>query len=201
MSAVTISSLPAFRGYPAKRLLDLASAALLLMTLSPLFVLIAVAVKLTSRGPVFYRQRRLGLHERPFTIFKFRSMRADADRTGPQFTTSNDSRITLLGNVLRKTSLDELPQLFNVLRGEMSLLGPRPYAGFELNSWSAEERALRASVRPGMSGLSQVEGRSLLTEDQTRQHDLDYVRRCSFSLDCSIVLRTLKVLVTSRGTN
>ncbi len=187
--------------YPLKRCLDVVVSATLLILLSPLLLFIAAAIKLTSQGPVFYRQKRLGLGEKPFIILKFRTMCEGASRSGPAFTLTNDPRITTVGRVLRRTSLDELPQLVNVLYGEMSLLGPRPYAGFELECWTAEQRALRASVRPGISGLSQANGRSSMTIDETMRHDLEYVRHCGFGLDCRIALQTFLAVIAIRGTN
>ena len=191
----------AYLGHSLKRLVDLVGASAALFVLLPVFVPIAIAIKLGSRGPVFFRQQRLGLHERPFEILKFRSMRADASSTGPAFTAPGDTRVTKVGSLLRRTSLDELPQLVNVLCGDMSLIGPRPYVGFELEGWSSKERRLRASLRPGISGLSQTNGRSLLTADAIRKLDLKYVSNCSVSLDVSILLQTILSVLARRGTN
>lgn len=193
-------SLPV-RGYWLKRPFDILTAGTLLILLSPVFAAVALAIRLTSPGPILFRQRRLGVGERPFTILKFRSMRVDADRVGPGFTSAHDPRITPIGRILRKTSLDELPQLLNVFRGEMSLLGPRPYIGFELEAWSPEERRLRASVRPGISGLSQVRGRSQYTVAQIIASDLEYVDRCSLWLDLKLCVQTVTSVLRSRGTN
>lgn len=190
-----------FVGYAGKRGLDFIVSLLALIMLAPLMMMLGLAIRMTSAGPVFFRQRRLGLGESPFWILKFRSMRVDAATTGPQYTVANDPRITPVGRMLRKTSLDELPQLINVLKGDMSLIGPRPYVGFELDGWSDEERALRASVRPGISGMSQAFGRSGLTPEQIKSHDLRYVRRCSLLLDFGLILRTIRVVLLSRGTN
>ena len=187
--------------YWLKRQLDVCLAGITLLILSPLLLATAVAIKLTSRGPVFYRQQRLGIGERPFTILKFRSMRVDADRIGPAFTRDGDPRITAVGRIIRRTSVDELPQLINVLVGDMSLIGPRPYIGFELESWSVEDRTRRASARPGISGMSQAFGRSANTVDQSRALDIEYTRECSLFLDARIVARTFAGLFSNRGTN
>ena len=182
--------------YPLKRLVDVVGSSIALVLLAPAFVLIAIAVKLDSKGPILFRQQRLGLGEHPFTILKFRSMRVDAARLGPAFTEGDDPRITRVGRVLRKTSLDELPQMLNVLRGEMSLIGPRPFAGFELQIASDEQRASRASVRPGISGLAQTSGRSSLTPEQTLELDLEYAAQCGLIFDFALLCRT--VIAASR---
>lgn len=184
-----------------KRTLDITVALSGLIVLSPLLIAIAAVVRLTSKGPAFFRQTRLGRHERPFTILKFRSMRVDAPQTGPGFTQAGDPRITPIGRLLHKTSLDELPQLINVLRGDMSLVGPRPYIGFELESWSAEERAVRAAVRPGITGLAQVSGRSQNTAEKSRRCDLDYVANVSVIRDIQIIALTGWQATLGRGTN
>ena len=189
------------KGYRLKRPLDVFLAGLALLFLSPVMLVAALAIKATSRGPVFYFQRRLGFGERPFTILKFRSMRIDADQIGPGFTSAEDPRITSVGRVLRRTSIDELPQLLNVLRGDMSVIGPRPYIGFELETWTVDERAARAAVRPGISGLSQAAGRSSNTVEQSRQFDLRYVDRLSFLLDWHIILQTVWSILVKRVTN
>ena len=186
-------------GYRFKRLVDILGASLLLVAAAPVMLAVAVAVRATSRGPVVFRQRRLGRGERTFTILKFRSMRIDAPHTGPRFTAAGDARITRVGRLIRKTSLDELPQLVNVLRGEMSLIGPRPYVGFELDRCPAEDRARRASVRPGLSGLAQVSGRSGLSPEEALRRDLQYVHECSLWLDLKLMLKTATTILR-RGT-
>lgn len=184
-----------------KRCFDVVVTATLLVPALPIMALIALAIRRDSTGPILYRQRRLGRGEQPFTVLKFRSMRVDADRCGPQYTTTDDPRITRVGQFLRKTSLDELPQLLNVLKGDMSLLGPRPYVGFELEDWSDEDRARRASVRPGVSGLAQVSGRSDLKPEEIRELDLFYVQNCSMALDLRILVKTALSVIFRKGVN
>lgn len=188
-------------GYFWKHPADVLISCLALVVLSPVFLTISLLIKLTSPGPVFFRQQRIGLHEQPFTILKFRSMRAGSEKTGAQFTSANDSRITGIGKIIRKTSLDELPQLINILRGEMSLIGPRPYVGFELSDATVEERVKRASVRPGVSGLAQVSGRSQLPQDVIIDFDLQYVKGCSLKLDLWIIWQTILKVISCEGTN
>lgn len=188
-------------GQRAKRVFDVVATALALLPALPAMAIVALAIKLDTRGPVFYRQKRLGRGEQPFSVFKFRSMRVDADQCGPQFTTTDDPRITRVGKFLRGTSLDELPQLLNVLRGDMSLIGPRPYVGFELQDWSTEDRQSRASVRPGISGLAQVSGRSELKPDEIRALDVEYVKKSSLTFDFQILWKTVVSVLFRKGVN
>lgn len=184
-----------------KRLFDVIASGFAMLPALPMMGLIALAIRLDSRGPVFYKQKRLGLNEQPFTVLKFRSMRVDADQCGPKFTTTDDPRITKIGKFLRGTSLDELPQLLNVLRGDMSLIGPRPYVGFELEDWSEDDRQSRASVRPGISGLAQVSGRSELKPEEIRELDVEYVKKSSLSFDLTIVWKTVVSVLFRTGVN
>tara|TARA_R110002095_G_scaffold103660_1_gene90855 strand:+ start:9209 stop:9907 length:699 start_codon:yes stop_codon:yes gene_type:complete len=188
-------------GYFLKRPFDLLLSGLGLVILLPVFLVLAVIIKGTSAGPVFFRQQRLGLKEKPFMILKFRSMRSDSEATGPQFTAANDSRITKIGKLIRKTSLDELPQLINIFRGEMSLIGPRPYVGFELADAPQSSRAKRASIRPGVSGLAQVSGRSRLSQSAVLEYDLEYIEKCSLRFDLGIVFKTIQKVLFCEGTN
>ncbi|WP_298862732.1 sugar transferase [uncultured Gimesia sp.] len=188
-------------GYLLKRPIDFILSGLALVVLFPVFLTMALIIKLTSPGAVFFRQERLGVGEKPFMILKFRSMRSDSESTGPQFTSTNDSRITGIGKFIRKTSLDEIPQLINIFRGEMSLIGPRPYVGFELADVSQASRQQRASIRPGVSGLAQVSGRSQLSQSAVIEYDLDYVEKCSLMLDLRIVLKTIQKVISCDGTN
>jgi exopolysaccharide biosynthesis polyprenyl glycosylphosphotransferase len=193
----------------AKRACDVAVAALGLLTLAPLLAAVAVAVKATSRGPVLFRQERVGLRGRPFTLVKFRTMvdgaelllgglldRNEAD--GPLFKLRRDPRVTRVGAVLRRWSIDELPQLWNVLSGEMSLVGPRPPLPGEVERYEEWQRD-RLEVRPGITGLWQVSGRSELSFDDYVRLDLFYVENWSVAYDLYILSKTLPLLVTARG--
>jgi len=193
-----------------KRLLDTVGSALLLVLLAPLLLVIAAAVRLTSRGGALYASQRVGRDGKLFTIYKFRSMRmgaeheraalaADNHRTdGPLFKIKNDPRVTPFGRVLRRWSLDELPQLWNVLRGEMSLIGPRPHLPDEIAEFTPQlKRLLR--IKPGLSGLAQVSGRSDLSFADEMQLDLYYLDNWSLLLDAVIFLKSIAVVVGGRG--
>jgi exopolysaccharide biosynthesis polyprenyl glycosylphosphotransferase len=180
-----------------------------LLLLSPLLVLISVLVKLTSAGPVLFVQQRGGLNGHPFPMLKFRTMRqgAEAEREallasneadGPVFKMARDPRVTAVGRVLRRTSLDELPQLINVAAGHMSVVGPRPLPVVETRELAGSHRR-RLSMRPGITGLWQVSGRSNLGFEEWMALDLQYVDRWSLSLDCAILLRTLPAVLSGRG--
>lgn len=181
----------------SKHALDRVAAVVLLVVLSPLLALIAVAVRCEGAGPVIYRQVRPGLHGAPFHIVKFRSMRPDAalERLG---TDGDHLRLTRLGRFLRATSLDELPNLVNVARGEMSIIGPRPLLMSYLDLYS-EHQARRHEVRPGMTGLAQVNGRNESDWETRLDLDVEYVERCSFGLDLRILLATVRTVVTRHG--
>ncbi|MGW0084550.1 exopolysaccharide biosynthesis polyprenyl glycosylphosphotransferase [Streptomyces sp. NPDC003393] len=194
-----------------KSLLDRLGAALGLVVLAPLFAALALAVRCTSPGPSFHRQIRCGLHGRPFTMWKFRTMVVDAEarrdelarsganqHDGHMFKMRRDPRVTPLGSVLRRLSLDELPQLLNVLRGDMSLIGPRPPLPDEVAHYSRTELR-RLAVKPGMTGLWQVSGRSDLSWDETVSLDLWYVDNWSVATDVEIMTRTLRAVVDGRG--
>jgi lipopolysaccharide/colanic/teichoic acid biosynthesis glycosyltransferase len=199
------------------RVLDVALAAILLVVLSPVLLAIAVLIRLDSPGWVVFRQRRVGRDLRPFTVNKFRTMRADADhekhreyvlglisghgdkeRERPMRKLAGDDRITRVGRYLRRTSLDELPQLWNVLRGDMSLVGPRPPIPYEVERYR-EHWLRRFAVKPGLTGLWQVSGRSDVSVEEMMQLDIDYVRRRSAWLNLKIVLRTIPVVLSCRG--
>ena len=193
-----------------KRLLDIVGATLALIIGAPLLLAIALSVKLSSRGPVLFRQTRLGWHGRSFLMLKFRSMRVETDRVveaarqaavaeGRLLKGADDSRVTRVGRFLRKSSLDELPQLFNILKGDMSLVGPRPLIPFMLAAHPEFARA-RALVRPGLSGLWQVGERENNTSAQAMlPYDLDYIREFSLGLDARILVRTLFIVVSGYG--
>ena len=193
----------------AKRAVDLAGAAVLTALLLPLFAAIAVCVRLTSHGAVIFRQERSGFHGRRFAMYKFRTMVAGAEQMrdqvahlnemgGPVFKITDDPRLTPVGRLLRRTSLDELPQLLNVLKGEMSLVGPRPLPVYEASRIKGAQRR-RLAMRPGMTGLWQVSGRNTVDFDGWMQLDLLYVDRWSLGLDFRILLRTIPVVLRGEG--
>ena len=186
----------------AKRLLDIFGSAAGLLIMAPLLIGIVTAIKLTSPGPVFFRQKRYGYHNRRFWIFKFRTMYMDrSDQRGTRQTTADDPRVTPLGRLLRKTSLDELPQLINVLKGDMSLVGPRPHVpGMLANSMPYEEFIpyyfQRHNMRPGLTGLAQVRGFRGTTTEPTAalsrvDCDLEYIEKWSLVQDLRIIVRTV----------
>jgi exopolysaccharide biosynthesis polyprenyl glycosylphosphotransferase len=178
-----------------KRAFDLAVTIPLILFMTPLFVAVAVCIKLDSRGPVFFRQVRVGQGNRQFRIFKFRSMRQESsDHDGARSTGRDDDRITRVGAFIRRTSIDELPQLLNVLRGDMSLVGPRPPIPYEVEAYALWHRK-RLDMKPGMTGLWQVSGRNRLSFDEMVRLDLFYIENWSLWLDLKIMLRTLPVLL------
>jgi exopolysaccharide biosynthesis polyprenyl glycosylphosphotransferase len=193
-----------------KSALDRLSAAVLCVILSPVFAAIAVAVRLSSPGPVLYRQSRVGLNGREFTLLKFRTMCEGADKDlatlkelneydGPLFKMRRDPRVTPVGRFLRRYSLDELPQIWNVLTGTMSVIGPRPPLAAEVDRYPGDLRRRRLLVRPGITGLWQVSGRSDLSWDETVRLDLQYVENWSVFLDAAVMWKTLRAVVSGRG--
>ena len=183
-----------------KRLLDIAVSLLALATFSPLLLLTAVAIAVETGLPVILRQTRLGLHGREFGMLKFRSMVKNAASIGPYFTSGDDPRITRVGRFIRRTSLDELPQLLNVLKGDMSLVGPRPDVPAQRSLYSDADWQARCSVRPGITGLAQAKIRSEGTPEQRLALDLQYVREASVMFDLKILVWTLGRL-TGKGSN
>ncbi len=187
----------------AKRALDLVGAAILLVVLAPLLAVLAVLVRLTSPGPALFRQTRTGLDGHEFTMLKFRTMEPDAEReTGPVFTSPEDARTTSIGRFLRRFSLDELPQLWNVLRGEMSLVGPRPERGAFIAAFRKRLPGymVRHSVKAGMTGWAQVHGlRGQSSLEERLRYDLEYIDRWSLWLDIEILGRTAVHVVTGRN--
>lgn len=178
-----------------KRLLDLALSVLVLVALAPVLIVIAVAIVLTSRGPVFYLQERIGKDGRPFRFIKFRTMIVNAEKTGAGILClRDDPRITAVGKLLRRFSLDEIPQLINVLRGEMSLIGPRPGLEYQVREYSPAQRR-RLSVLPGLTGWAQVNGRNSLSWDDRIRLDLEYIDRLSLKMDLRILLLTVRTVL------
>jgi len=195
----------------AKQVMDFVLATVLLVILAVPMAMIALLVKLTSPGPVLFRQRRCGLNGRPFTMYKFRTMTTDAEQrkaelaafnemSGPVFKMTNDPRVTPLGRVLRRFSLDELPQLVNVIRGEMSLVGPRPLPVEEVNRFNDLAHRRRLSVKPGLTCLWQISGRNEVAnfQDWVRL-DLEYIDNWSLWLDLKILIRTVPVVLAGTG--
>jgi exopolysaccharide biosynthesis polyprenyl glycosylphosphotransferase len=204
----------------AKRAFDIAVSLTMLALLSPLFLLIAALVKLKSPGPVFFRQERIGQMMKPFMMLKFRTMQVNADHAiHHQFVSSfiksrgqskgsgktdvfkiaNDPRVTPIGNFLRRTSLDELPQLWNVLRGDMSLVGPRPPLQYEVEQYQSWHRRRVLEAKPGLTGLWQVSGRSRTTFDEMVRLDLRYARSSSVWTDIKILLATPGAVISGKG--
>jgi lipopolysaccharide/colanic/teichoic acid biosynthesis glycosyltransferase len=202
-----------------KRALDVIGSLTLLALLSPLLAVIASLVKLTSRGPVYFKQVRVGQDAKTFTILKFRTMRVNVDHALHQdfvtsfiksgsaaasaptslFKIANDPRITPVGRLLRKTSLDELPQFWNVLRGEMSLVGPRPPIPYEVEQYASWHRRRVLEAKPGITGLWQVKGRSRTTFDEMVRLDLQYARTSSLWTDLKILIATPMAVIAGKG--
>jgi exopolysaccharide biosynthesis polyprenyl glycosylphosphotransferase len=201
-----------------KRVIDVAGSLFLLCLLAPLMMLVALAIKLNSKGPVIFRQARVGQYGKPFSFWKFRSMYVDNDaaihkdyvtnfishgqpagETEPVYKITNDPRITPVGGFIRKTSLDEIPQLWNVLRGEMSLVGPRPPLPYEFDCYVLWHRRRILEAKPGITGLWQVTGRSRTTFNEMVRLDLRYVKQWSIWLDIKILLRTPKAILGGEG--
>ena len=193
-----------------KRGLDIAISSFLLLVLSPLLIATALLIKLTSDGPVFFQQERIGVNKRRFWMYKFRTMVPDAEKlmpklealneaSGPVFKIKDDPRITSLGKFLRRSSMDELPQLLNVLKGDMSLVGPRPLPVRDYNGFNADWQRRRFSVKPGITCLWQVNGRSGLSFDQWMLLDLQYMDEWSLWLDLKILVKTVPVVLKGAG--
>jgi lipopolysaccharide/colanic/teichoic acid biosynthesis glycosyltransferase len=179
-----------------KRILDLAGAGLALLLASPLLLLAALAIKLDDRGPVLYRQRRMGRHGEEFDLLKLRTMIVGAEAQGAGWAVNaGDPRITRAGRVLRRLSLDELPQLWNVVRGEMSLVGPRPTLAYQVERYTPRQRR-RLEVKPGITGWAQVQGRARVPWDDRIEFDVWYVEHRSLWLDLRILARTPMALFT-----
>ncbi|MNL27522.1 UDP-N-acetylgalactosamine-undecaprenyl-phosphate N-acetylgalactosaminephosphotransferase [compost metagenome] len=182
-----------------KRAADIVGALILLVLSSPALLLAAIAIPLDSPGGPIFTQARMGRGAKPFTIFKFRTMRRGGE-AGPVLTQVGDSRITKLGALLRRTSIDELPQLFNILRGDMSFIGPRPEVPSIVESeWSEDDKARVLSVLPGLSGWAQIHGRDDLDIPTKLKYDREYAERIGLGLDLLILVRTPILLLTGEG--
>ena len=188
-----MTSAGAYRPYVGKRLLDLGILVVVAVPAIVVGIVCAIAVKATSRGPVFFRQQRVGMNAVPFDVVKFRTMVHGDNPIFPDAT-----RITSGGRWLRRLSLDELPQLINVARGDMSIIGPRPTLQYQVDRYEEHQR-LRLCVRPGLTGLAQVSGRNALSWSDRIEFDVEYVQQQSLWLDVKILLRTVRVILTGEG--
>ena len=173
-----------------KRILDVLISTITITVLLPFFVLIIGAIRLTSKGPAIFRQERAGKNSKPFMFYKFRTMKVDVDPFGPSPKSGQDPRLTRVGRFLREYSLDELPQLFNVLKGDMSIVGPRPLYVSQIAEWN-EQQKKRLLVKPGLTGMAQISGRGGLTREEKLELDVKYVETASFFADTKIVLATI----------
>jgi lipopolysaccharide/colanic/teichoic acid biosynthesis glycosyltransferase len=187
------------RGHALNRALDVAGAGVVLLVTSPVLGLAALAVKLEDGGPVFYRQVRVGKDGRDFELLKLRTMIVDAETQGAGYAVAQgDARITRAGRFLRRLSIDELPQLWNVLRGEMSLVGPRPTLRYQVERYDERQRH-RLDVKPGLTGWAQVNGRAALPWDERIELDLWYIEHRSWGLDLEILRRTARMVLGGHG--
>jgi len=187
-----------------KRGFDICFSLAVLVIGAPLFLLLALITKLTSRGPVFYKQERVGINGKPFYIYKYRSMKVDAEKDGPQLSKDNDPRITKWGQIMRKTRLDELPQFWNVLKGDMSVVGPRPERQHFIQQIveKAPGYQLLLSIKPGITSIGQVYYGYAENVDQMCQRmlfDLRYLSEVNIQTDLSIILQTVKVMFQGKG--
>jgi exopolysaccharide biosynthesis polyprenyl glycosylphosphotransferase len=203
------SHVPRPAAFALKRMFDVVASAAALWLLTPLFLVVTLGIKLTSRGPLFFRQSRVGLRGKRFNMLKFRSMVVDAEarkaqlaalneQAGPVFKMRNDPRITRIGRVIRKYSIDELPQLINVLRGDMSLVGPRPPVPDEVEKYEAWQRR-RLSVRPGLTCIWQVSGRNQISFEEWMYLDMQYIDHWTLARDFNLIFKTVPVVITGRG--
>jgi undecaprenyl phosphate N,N'-diacetylbacillosamine 1-phosphate transferase len=181
-----------------KRFTDIIFSILLLIISLPVILISAIAIKLDSKGPVFFVQERSGLNGKPFRMIKFRGMVYNALKIGPQITQENDPRITRVGKILRRTSIDEVPQIINVLKGEMSLIGPRPEITSITSKFTDDQRKV-FDFKPGITGYSQINGRQRLSPDERVKMEVEYYSKANIRSDFWIALSTLKVVINNKG--
>ena len=181
-----------------KRIVDIVISLPVLIILSPVFVVIAIAKKISDKGPAVFKQERAGKDGKPFVFYKFRTMKLDVDPFGASPKSKEDPRLTKIGRFLREYSLDELPQLFNILKGDMSIVGPRPLYISQMAEWN-ERRKRRLLVKPGLTGLAQIHGRGGLTQEEKLELDVKYVETAGFLADIKIVLATIEQLFRPKG--
>ncbi len=182
----------------AKRFFDLLISIPATTFLLPVIAIIAVVIRLTSKGPAIFKQQRVGKNAEPFTFYKFRTMRVDVNAFGPSPKSAQDPRLTKIGRFLREYSLDELPQLFNVLKGDMSIVGPRPLYVSQVSEWNKRQKR-RLLVKPGLTGLAQISGRAGLTQEEKLELDVKYVESASFLTDIKIILTTFRKVFGRKG--
>jgi exopolysaccharide biosynthesis polyprenyl glycosylphosphotransferase len=187
--------------YLIKQTFDITISLFALLFLSPLFVLVSLLIKLDSPGPIFYKQERIGVNGQPFSIIKFRTMKNDAEKNGPQWANQNDSRITNVGHFLRKYRIDELPQFINIAAGDMSLIGPRPERLVFIEEFEKElpDFRNRLQVKPGITGWAQIHGGYELTPKEKLEFDLYYIFNHSLVLDIKIMMKSIPVILFAKG--
>lgn len=181
-----------------KRFSDIIFSIIFLIISTPIIIIVAISIKLDSKGPVFFVQDRTGLNGKPFKMIKFRGMVNNAADIGPELTQRDDPRITRVGKILRRTSIDEIPQMFNVLKGDMSLVGPRPEITSITSKYSKEQKEI-FKFKPGVTGYSQINGRQLLSPDKRVEMEVEYYRKANFWSDVLIAVSTLKVILSNEG--
>lgn len=179
-----------------KRVLDFLIAAIGLIVASPLLLVVAILIKIDSKGPVMFRQERTGLNGKNFSIYKFRTMKVEMEENGRIL--SHDERATKVGNIIRKLSIDELPQLINILKGEMSFIGPRPWVPEYYNNFT-EEQKKRVNVLPGITGLAQANGRNAINVFEKIVLDIEYTNKISLAMDIKVIIDTIKTVFTKHG--
>jgi len=181
-----------------KRTIDIFASLLALIILFPIYVVIVISIRLNSRGPAIFKQQRAGKGGRPFVFYKFRTMKQEVDPFGPSPKSGEDTRLTKVGKFLREYSLDELPQFYSILRGDMSLIGPRPLYLSQMEEWN-ERQKKRLFVRPGLTGLAQIRGRGGLTQEEKLELDVQYVETAGFLTDIKIIITTVFRVLRRKG--
>ena len=174
----------------SKRIFDIVASLSTIVILLPVFAVIVIAIKISSKGSAVFKQERAGKDGKPFMFYKFRTMKLNVDPFGPSPKSGEDPRLTKVGIFLREYSLDELPQLFNILKGDMSIVGPRPLYVSQMSEWN-EQQKKRLLVKPGLTGLAQISGRGELTREEKLELDVEYVETASFAADIKIILTTI----------
>ena len=184
-----------------KRIIDIVISLFAIILLSPLMIIVAIAIKLTSKGPIIFKQQRIGKGTKVFNIYKFRSMVVGAEKKGTGvYSEKGDNRVTSIGRIIRAASIDELPQLFNIVKGDMSLIGPRPpltYHPWPINKYTRHQKEM-FKMRPGITGWAQVNGRKLVEWNKRIELNIWYVNNCSFMLDMKIIMMTLFKVATNK---